>query len=499
MLDDTSLDHWRQNPCEFIEQFLVDPEINKPYKLLAAERLFLQHMFTLDADGRLLYSTSIYSAIKKSGKSTFAAMIVITMILLFGGRYAEGYICANDKEQATDRVYEICRRIVEASPLLQRETKITNDRILFPATGATITPLSSDYASAAGGHPTIAVFDELWGFSSERSRRLWDELCPVPTRKISCRLVVSHAGFENESPLFEELYQRGLALPLIAPDLYGGDGQLMFWSHTPIAPWQCEAWLAQARRDTRPNQYLRQYENRFVSTGESFIDMADWDRYVDPNLSPSTGGALVPIWVGVDASTKHDSSAIVAVTYDSKTRRVRLVTHKVLTPTPGSPISFDTIEATLLDWKKKFQLRKVVVDPYQMAAVAERLRKAGIKVEEYAQTSASLMAASQNLYELIHTGTISVYPNSEMRLAISRAVALESNHGWRLGKEKHAHKVDVVIALAMAAHAAVESRTQPLFGPDSTWIDGPSDPKSQADSNYRWRLGAYMRANGIPW
>jgi hypothetical protein len=278
MLDDTSLDRWRQNPCAFIEQFLVDPETRKPYKLLPAERLFLQHMFTLDADARLLYPTAIYSAIKKSGKSTLAAMIVITMILLFGGRYAEAYICANDKEQATDRVYEICRRIVEASPLLQRETKITNDRILFPATGATITPLSSDYASAAGGHPTIAVFDELWGFSSERSRRLWDELCPVPTRKISCRLVVSHAGFENESPLLEELYQRGLALPLIAPDLYAGDGQLMFWSHTPIAPWQTGAWLVQARRDTRPNQYLRQYENRFVSTEESFIDMADWDR-----------------------------------------------------------------------------------------------------------------------------------------------------------------------------------------------------------------------------
>jgi phage terminase large subunit-like protein len=132
-----------------------------------------------------------------------------------------------------------------------------------------------------------------------------------------------------------------------------------------------------------------------------------------------------------------------------------------------------------------------------MAAVAEHLRKVGIKVEEYAQTSAALMAASQNLYELIHTGAISVYPDSGLRLAISRAVALESNHGWRLGKEKHAHKVDVVIALAMAAHAAVQSRTQPLFGPDSTWIDGSSDRQSQSDSNFRWRLGQYMRANGI--
>jgi phage terminase large subunit-like protein len=216
-------------------------------------------------------------------------------------------------------------------------------------------------------------------------------------------------------------------------------------------------------------------------------------------LSPSTGRALVPIWVGIDASIKHDSSAIVAVTYNSSEKRVRLVCHKVITPTPNTPISFDIIEATILELKRRFQLRKVVVDPYQMAATAERWRKAGIKVEEYAQTSAALMAASQNLYELIHTGAISVYPDSAMRLAISRAVSLEGVRGWKLGKEKHAHKVDVVIALAMAAHAAVQSRTQPLFSADSTWIDGPSDPKSQADSNYRWRLGAYMRANGIPW
>jgi hypothetical protein len=102
--------------------------------------------------------------------------------------------------------------------------------------------------------PCISVFDELWAYTSERSRRLWDELIPVPTKKISCRLVVTHAGFEGESVLLQELYQRGLQLPLVGPDLHAGDGMLMFWSHVPIAPWQDATWQAEMRRDLRPHQ-----------------------------------------------------------------------------------------------------------------------------------------------------------------------------------------------------------------------------------------------------
>ncbi len=145
----------------------------------------------------MLYPEQVYSAPKKSGKTGFAAMHLLAMTLLFGGRHAEAYSVANDLEQATSRVFEACRRIIEASPLLRREAKITVNRISFPATGAAITALASDYASAAGGHPTISCFDELWAYASERSRRLWDEMIPVPTRKVSCRLVVTHAGFSK--------------------------------------------------------------------------------------------------------------------------------------------------------------------------------------------------------------------------------------------------------------------------------------------------------------
>jgi hypothetical protein len=38
---------------------------------------------------------------------------------------------------------------------------------------------------------------------------------------------------------------------------------------------------------------------------------------------------------------------------------------------------------------------------------------------------------------------------------MSRAVALETTRGWRIAKEKASHKIDVVVALAMAALGAV--------------------------------------------
>lgn len=102
-------------------------------------------------------------------------------------------------------MFAATRRIVEASPHLAVEASVTANRITFPATGATIQAIASDYAGAAGSNPVISCFDELWGYTSERSHRLWDELVPVPTRKISCRLTTTYAGFEGESELLEAL------------------------------------------------------------------------------------------------------------------------------------------------------------------------------------------------------------------------------------------------------------------------------------------------------
>jgi len=86
-----------------------------------------------------------------------------------------------------------------------------------------------------------------------------------------------------------------------------------------------------------------------------------------------------------------------------------------------------------------------------------------------------------------------------MRLALSRCVAVESPRGWRIAKEKASHKVDVIIALAQACFAAIQSQTDEeqysysldAFDPNFTDLDDPrrgtERQLDEGSANRQWR------------
>jgi phage terminase large subunit-like protein len=452
-------------PAAFIEEILVNPESGEHFTLTSAERVFLSHAFTLTPDGRLKYPELLFSAPKKTGKTAFAAMCLLYVVLILGGRYGEAYAAANDLEQSQGRVFQAGARIVAASPLLAADATITQSRIEFASTGATITAIASDYAGAAGANPTITCFDELWAYTSERAHRLWDEMVPPPTRKIAARLTVTYAGYSGESTLLESIYKRGLAGKRIARDLYEAGGLLMYWTHDFTAPWQTDEWRKQMREQLRPNAYLRLIENRWVTSESTFVDLAWWDACVDPEAGPLVADKELPVYVGVDASVKRDSTAVVACAWDDASHKVRLVFHRIFQPSQSSPLDFEaTIESTVTELSERFRVREVRYDPYQMQAVSQRLRARPIPMVEFPQTVSNLTEASTNLYELIKGRNLIAYPNDALRLAVQRSVAIETSRGWRIAKEKAAHKIDVVVALGMAALSAVHAAkaTEPL-------------------------------------
>ena len=144
-------------------------------------------------------------------------MLVIYIIRVLAGRLGEAVCVANDLEQAQGRVFQAIANIIEASPLLADDAVINAEKITFRSSGSVIIAISADYASAAGANPNVIAHDELWGCTSERARRLWDELPPPPTRRIACRLVTTYAGFEGESALLEGLANAAWRSPRSAP------------------------------------------------------------------------------------------------------------------------------------------------------------------------------------------------------------------------------------------------------------------------------------------
>ena len=121
--DDGALLRWRADPVAFIEEVLRDPETGRPFKLYGAEKRFLRKALKVTRAGRLPFPELLFSAPKKSGKTAFAAMITIYVIVVLGGRFAEAYCVANDLEQAQGRVFAAIVRIVEASPFFEGDVK----------------------------------------------------------------------------------------------------------------------------------------------------------------------------------------------------------------------------------------------------------------------------------------------------------------------------------------------------------------------------------------
>jgi phage terminase large subunit-like protein len=480
--------------------------------LIDIQKRILTHVLTLKEDETFPYTTVVYSCVKKSGKTLIGAAISAW----FAENAPDGtecYICANDLEQAEGRVmkdvkyhYDHCDR-EELPKQTQYEVKFRN--------GTTIQSLSQSFRSNAGARQALVTYDELWGATSESSRRMWDEMTPIPTVPYSLRLITTYAGFLNESDLLWELYLsavgptenpngRGKPVPELAdivdsmgnPMCFYNGKTFIFWSHEPLFPWQSEEYYDQQALELRPSAYLRLHENRWVTTHENFIPIEWWDRAAEQLQQSAEIWQEHPyfdkqVFIGVDAAPKRDCTACVGIGYDPKRGKVGVMFHKIWTPKEGELFDLEiTLENYIREMSRKFRIAQVIYDPAHMSQTVIRLKAAGITMREYTQSVNNMTLASQRLYDLFKANSIEAYPSDEIRNHILNAVAQQESRGFRIVKQKdakyHFKPNDAAIALAMACYAAVEGGgidistpiiVQSPFGDVTGWRTGSRQPK----------------------
>jgi hypothetical protein len=240
-----------RDPARWIDQHIHRNELNQPFALYPHQREGLRLAFDFDTDGRLPRDTILYSAVKKSGKTSMLALLALYWAMTQEAPN-EITLLANDLEQTQARVYASIQKLLRYNPELDpgatvngKEIRLSNDSV--------IKPMASEYAGASGSNHGFVGLDELWAYTLERSRRLYEELISVPTRLNSIKVVTTYAGFENESKLFGDLYRLGVGTDehdagqgeSLHPDLpiYGHREARIFtyWDHQPRFPWQTPA------------------------------------------------------------------------------------------------------------------------------------------------------------------------------------------------------------------------------------------------------------------
>jgi len=161
------------------------------------------------------------------------------------------------------------------------------------------------------------------------------------------------------------------------------------------------------------------------------------------------------LFVGVDASTKHDCSAVVAVLRDGD--RLALADCRIWRPSPDHPLDLEaTIEQHLRDLHERYRIKAILCDPYQLHRSITTLQAAGLPIREFPQTMANTTQMGQVLFDLLKGRNLRLYPAEDLRAQALATVAIESGRGFRIAKDKAAKKIDAIVALAMACVAILD-------------------------------------------
>lgn len=462
---DELLTHWREaGPIEWAEGLYGWIGIDRqPVTLTPWQRAALTAWW----ENRETVSTFAVSNVKKTGKTFVDALLLAWRWLALPG---EHFAVGNDLDQSAGRQFQEIANMIKRNPFLSQNSRVTAKSITFEPTGSTITALAVDAAGNAGANHLTASHTECWGVIYEQGIRAFEELTPPPGRFYglpALRIADSYAGFEGESDTWHNLVDRGLKGERISQEwpIYLAGGLLLFHIEGLEAQERCfrgspaeaATYYADQQASLRPGTFERLHFNKRATGSEAFIELDAWDACVDPEHRPILPTREGPIYLGIDASVKHDSAAVVATGYDPERKKVILIRHRIWQPSTRDPLDIDgTIGAFVRELKKGYRVQEALYDPYQLADLSQRLRREGVNMVEYPQSVGNLTTMGTNLYELIKSKNIVLYADTLMRQAASHAIALQTSRGWRIAKEKSVFKIDPIVALAMSALAAVE-------------------------------------------
>jgi len=447
------------------------------YLLLSPMDRILGHCLTPKENGKLPYSTLILGRIKKSGKSEDLAAI--------GAWYADNapehsemYYVANSEKQAVDRAFKNLQYHVEESG-----GRVLNTEIEFP-NGTVAKVLPKVPRGVAGGQNDFVAFDELFGYTDERSMRMWTEMTLSPASRYPLRVIASYAGYENEQPnLLYDLYNlvilNGDVVPELAdivdrngrPICYRSkDGSIFaMWDTEPRMPWQTPDYYAAEAVALTPMEFLRVHRNEWVSNEDQFMPIEWFDDAVARGEQLGLRGPLTmpnllaqrnyPVCLGVDIGIKHDNSAVVGTYYDVKRQRIGLACSQIWAPTSANPIDLEhTVEAYVQEVCKSLHVISIAYDKTNFHRSMTTLKNKGLPMVEFSQQGQNMTKATKALYDAMKNGTFEAYPDPVLRDHVKFARAKAGPLGFCLAKDKYGRSKypnDGAVALAMSVTESI--------------------------------------------
>jgi phage terminase large subunit-like protein len=507
--------------CAWIEKHCVFPAdqwLGRPFRLLPWQREWINELYAVNDGGELQYRWALLGIPKKEGKTTLAAALALYHVFGDPDELDPHAVCAATADSQADLVFGAAARMVEYSPTLSRVAAVKSKTIEEKRGPGILRRIAASKGVNDGKNISMAVLDEL---------HEWDEInWTIITngtvgRRRAQIIQITTAGYDLETICGSE-YLKGVA---IAEGRIVNPTYLFRWYAAPERmdyrdpeTWRLahpgydivvsEAALRDKAENTKESPFRRYFLNQWRQTEQAWLGDGMWDECADTDVTLVDGA---PTWIGWDASSKRDSTAIAAVQWDGDyeelieavasardeyssrqdddgeeedtdstaaiQRLMSLLTMRLLVegrvwdkpidPETGKPIEewhvpVGEVETHVRKLGERFDVREIAYDPMFITWSALGFEAQGMPMTEWPQTDARMVPATGALYDMIRLRRLAHNPDDEQAAAFARHIAscvavTTRGGGERLAKGKAKKPMDFGIALSMAVYRALRA------------------------------------------
>ena len=416
---------------------------------------------------------------RKNGKTTFAAIIALYLLLFDDEPAAEVYAAAVDKEQAKI-CFDTAKELLRNSDFAVLADVYRGSIVRLP-TASSFRPLTKDTKNKDGLNPHAAICDERHAW---KTNEIYDVIkTGIGARRQPLVFSISTAGTDTSYPYFGDLeFLRNILLGIHEKDNHF----IMLFEPDEGDRWDDEAvW-----RKVNPNYGISLYPEYMQSEFEEakkkggstlaafctknlnmWVDAPEvWiqDDDVAANFRPLDRSELTgrECYVGLDLASKCDITAaafwfpslnVVDYLFCVPESKVAETSDRVdyrlwreqgwLTVTPGKTLDEDWFVSTLMTRMDLYNVRKIAYDPWAMWNILPKFGKYSEKLMEYQQNIRYMSVPTKWLEAAVLRHELNFMGNPVIRWMFRNVVIYKDpNANIKLDKARSRNKIDGVVA-----------------------------------------------------
>lgn len=481
--------------AEFFERNLrhfKGPAAGKPFALEPFQRDFIDEFYRCDENGKRLYREALVGIPRGNGKTPLAAGLGLRDLRT--RRDSPDVFCGAAAKEQGGILLEFAKGFVETGPLVDR-IAVQRNLLRCERTRGLMQVVSADGSLQHGKSVSGWYGDEYHAFHTQKQRELHVAMrTAIFKRDDAASLAITTAGWDK-STLLGEMFDGAMRDAVeMRDDGYlmvvrdEQNGSLFWWRQVPdgadiedpavIKRANPASWvdvndlLVTLRSNTSgigELEFRRLHCNQWTSAQAQWIPLDAWLG----GVSDEEPGVDAEIYVAVDASTSHDTTAV-AWAWRTENGRIGLRAH-VWSPRDTAPaheyeptkrIRMEAVREFIHDLEDKYTIRQVAFDPAYFHDTAETLSEQGFYMVQLDQQTKVMRDAEQQFHDAVMEGRIVHNDDPIVRQHLVSVVASRRPNGaWKIRPLDQVKAIDATVAMVMAHSRALHSptRSAPLF------------------------------------